>query len=230
MTRGLVARSVRRTRSGSELPAAPRTLPASRVRRLRPPPSGEARPPPPRRSWPSCASPLRSSTSARSDCGCARSSALSRANASSCDELRGRVPTREGVAESPAARLWHWRGLVPRGPRWGPRRARTRPARSRRAALAPSRPAACTGAGAARASFEDDQDLALLDHLALLHPHLFHGARAGRGHRDLHLHRLQDQELVLLGHPRAGLGLHLPDAPYKLGLHFGHRVFKHRIL
>src|SRR2546428_5039535 len=77
-------------------------------------------------------------------------------------------------------------------------------------------------AGAARASFEHDQDLALLDHLALLHPHLFHGAGTRRGNWDFHLHRLEDQELVLLRHLCAGLGLDLPDAPDQLGLDFSH--------
>src|SRR2546428_4464942 len=77
-------------------------------------------------------------------------------------------------------------------------------------------------AGAARASLEHDQDLALLDHLALLHPHLFHGAGTRRGNWDFHLHRLEDQELVLLRHLCAGLGLDLPDAPDQLGLDFSH--------
>src|SRR5207237_749343 len=92
-------------------------------------------------------------------------------------------------------------------------RARPRLARSRRAALAPYPPAAYMRAGAARASFEHDQDLALLDHLTLLHPHLSDGAGPRRRDGDLHLHRLEDEQLVFLGHLRADLGPDLQTLP-----------------
>src|SRR5207253_3589373 len=127
---------------------------------------------------------------------------------------RGR--TREDEAESPPARPARWPRPPPHAPRWDRKREEIPPARSRRAALAPSPPAACMRAGAARASFEHDQDLALLDDLSLLHPHLSNGAGTRRGDGDLHLHRLEDQQLVLLGHLRAGLRLDLPDAPDQL--------------
>src|SRR5579864_8143203 len=80
-------------------------------------------------------------------------------------------------------------------------RAATRRARSRRAALALFPPASGRPAGAAPASLEHDQDLALLDHLRLLHPDFPDRARPGRRDRDLHLHRLEADELGFdLGH------------------------------
>src|SRR5260370_202041 len=113
-----------------------------------------------------------------------------------------------------------------RRPRPGSRSAAAPRARSRRAALGLSRPASGRPAGAAPVSFEDDQDLALLDDLTLLHADLLDGPRARCGHRDLHLHRLEDEQLVLLPDMCARLRLDLPDAADKLGFHFRHLVSK----
>src|SRR5206468_4996810 len=171
--------------------------------RAHPPPSAAAQPPPPRRSSPSGDRPPGSAASARWGCGCGRSSAPSRGSGSACGESPAPGPTREGGGRSTAGARAPPPVRPRRARRRGPTPATTRLARSRRAALAPSRPAAGRPAGAARASFEDDQDLALLHDLALLDAHLSHLAGARSGDRDLHLHPPEDEQLALLGDPPA---------------------------
>src|SRR5205823_3157497 len=143
--------------------------------------------------------------------------ALSALTVSSSDCHDSRSRRRVGAAS--AERL---RAPLPPQRRRDRRSAATPRVRGHRAALAPSPPAAGTPAGAAPVSFEDDQDLALLDHLALLHTHLFDGAGARRRDGDLHLHRLEDEQLIFLGDLRSGLGLHLPHAADQLRLDFSH--------
>src|SRR5206468_12616808 len=136
-----------------------------------------------------------SAVSARSDCGSARSSGPSRASAIASCVPPDRDRTRAGAAGLIADSTSRSPASPRRGRRSGPTPAAPPRARSRRAALALSRPVACRRAGAARPSFEDDQDLALLDDLTLLNAHLFDGARPRRGARDLHLHRLENEQL-----------------------------------
>src|SRR5216684_5558932 len=207
-----------------------RTRDASLLPRPRPLPSGAARLPPLRRTAPSCAAPLRSSASAPSGCGSGRSSAPSRASAGGRGWFPFRGRTRVVAAEAPGTPLSRWPGPLRRRRRPDSRQGVTRRARSRRAALAPSRPAAGRPAGAAMASFEDDQDLALLDDLALFDADLLHGAGAGSRDRNLHLHRLEDEQLVLLGDLCAGLRPDLPHAAHQLSFDFSHLPLKQRIL
>ena len=53
---------------------------------------------------------------------------------------------------------------------------------------------------------DDDEDVALLHLIFGTDTNLGDGARDGRLHRDLHLHRLEDHERVAARHLLAGLG------------------------
>src|SRR5205814_7008250 len=229
-TRGRGVAPARHPRTASWHPSGAPTPRAPPGPRARPPPSGLAALPPSRRSSPSGGLPPGSAASVRRGCGSARSSVPSRASANASYVLPDPGRIRAVAAELIADPTSRSPASPRRGRRSGPTPAATPHARSRRAALAPSRPAACRRAGAAWASFEDDQDLALLDDLAFLHAHLFDGARPRRGDRDFHLHRLEDEQLILFGDLRPWLGLHLPHAADELRLDLGHDFFRQRIV
>src|SRR5258706_11746904 len=109
-------------------------------------------------------------------------------------------------------------------------RAESRSVRSGRAAPALFPPVAGTRAGSARVSFEDDQDLALPHDLALLDADLLDRAGPRRGHWDLHLHGLEDKQLIFLRDLRASLGADLPNVADELCFDFGHLGSRLRIV
>src|SRR3979411_561821 len=82
------------------------------------------------------------------------------------------------------------------------------------------------GAGAVLAGpiLEDGDRLPLLDHLALPDQDLADGARHRGGDRDLHLHRLEDHQRVVLLDLLADLGDDLPQVADQLRLDLGHTV------
>src|SRR6187551_2674948 len=67
-------------------------------------------------------------------------------------------------------------------------------------------------------SLDDRDDVALLDDAALLDPDFLDDPAGGRLHRDLHLHRLQDDERVARLDRVAGGDHDLPDVGDHLGL------------
>src|SRR3954449_2508719 len=71
--------------------------------------------------------------------------------------------------------------------------------------------------GSALTSIEDDQDVALLDGLALLAPDLRHRAWVLGLARHLHLHRLEDDDRVALVHLVADGDLDLPHGSRDVG-------------
>src|SRR5579872_660692 len=70
----------------------------------------------------------------------------------------------------------------------------------------------------------DGDGLSLLDHLALLDQDLADRPRHRGGHRDLHLHRLEDHQRVVLLDLLADLGDDLPQVADQLRLDLGHRA------
>src|SRR5579884_5285 len=75
-------------------------------------------------------------------------------------------------------------------------------------------------------SGEDHGDVAFGNCLAFPNPDLDDNAGARRQQRDLHLHRLQNDERILLGHLVADLDL---DLPYRAGDLAAYRELRHRV-
>src|ERR1700694_4279052 len=71
---------------------------------------------------------------------------------------------------------------------------------------------------------DDRERLTLLHDVAFLGADLFHSARDRRGHRDLHLHRLEDHQRVVLLHMLTNLHDDLPEIADELRLHLSHAL------
>src|SRR5438093_4848184 len=72
--------------------------------------------------------------------------------------------------------------------------------------------------------FDDGYGLTLLHHLSLFDADLRHRAGDGRGDGDLHLHRLEDHQRVVLLDALPDVDDDLPEIAHQLGLDLDHRL------